>query len=126
MTSCSMFAAIDRHFAGRISVADERRMRDHVAGCDACRGRYRRHLVAEAVDPSRALGAQRRLAVGLGLRALRRRRWLVPAIMAAAACVAIATWRGGTRDEMTARGGERDDVVGFRVRDRTVLGDAIA
>jgi hypothetical protein len=120
-----MFAMIDRHFAGRISVADERAMRDHVASCEACRGRYRRHLVVEALDPD-ALGTQRRLAVGLGLRPRRRARWLVPAVLAFAAWALVVGGRGGSHHDMTARGGGRDDVVGFRVRDGAVLAGAIS
>jgi hypothetical protein len=117
-----MFRAIDRHFAGSISVADERAMRAHVSGCDACRGYYDRHVIVEAALGG--LGAQRRLAVGLGLRAGRASRWLAPAMCAAAACVVLVAWRLADAPAMVERGGQIDDIAGFRVRDQVPLSRA--
>jgi hypothetical protein len=117
-----MYPAIDRHFAGAISVGDERAMRAHVTVCDRCRDYYRRHAVAEIAVGG--LGAQRRLAVGLGLRARRLPRWLAPAMLAATACVAIVAWRLAAVPVMAERGGRTDDIAGFRVRDQLPLSRA--
>jgi hypothetical protein len=60
-------AEIEKHFAGRIPLADERHMREHLAGCADCRGYYDRHLLLAEMDRAHALSPEDRIAVGLGL-----------------------------------------------------------
>jgi hypothetical protein len=72
------------HFAGRISIADERALREHLPACGECRRFYARAHVLSSVDP-RGPAAQERLARGLGLRSPRRSpfarlAWVVPAL----------------------------------------------
>src|SRR5881394_1442078 len=62
-------SAIDAHFRGRPASGAERRMRQHVSGCAACRSYYERHLLLAAADPGAALPPHERLARGLGLAA---------------------------------------------------------
>src|SRR5262245_4374923 len=101
MTRCSEARAIDRHFAGTISVAGERTLRAHLPGCDACRVYYRRHLVVEATLPG-ALGAERRLARGLGI-AAPARRWVPAAMVAVGALAAVLALRAGKLGEPRSR-----------------------
>jgi hypothetical protein len=63
---CPQVGRVDDHFAGRLSVAREKGMREHLVACDPCRDRYTRHLRLEALDP-RALGFAERMRRGLGL-----------------------------------------------------------
>jgi hypothetical protein len=70
MTACdapATRAEIERHFAGRISLAGERHLREHLAGCSDCRAYYDRHLLLAEIDRARAMPPEDRLAVGLGL-----------------------------------------------------------
>jgi hypothetical protein len=97
MTSCdapAIRAEIERHFAGRISPAGERRMREHLALCTDCRARYDRHLVLAEMERGGALLPEDRIAVGLGLAksrdAVRGSLLGALAVAAAAALVAIA------------------------------------
>ena len=59
--SCAHQPLIDRHFAGRISTAAERTLREHLPACSACERYYARHLVLAELDP-KAAGRQSRLA----------------------------------------------------------------
>jgi len=85
--SCPLLALVDRHFEGRISPDEERVLRDHLAGCAACRERYQRRLLLQRLDP-RALPARERLAVGLGL-TKSRRPWMLPVALLAPAAAAV-------------------------------------
>jgi len=117
MTDCPQSRAVDRHFAGTISIARERALRSHLGGCEPCRRRYHRHLILEAALP-RALGARRRLARGLGL--AHRRRVLPALLLIATTCAFALVMRSGTTPEVTARGASLGDgVVGFRIRGAT-------
>jgi len=79
--------AVTSHFAGRISAADERALREHLPACGDCRRFYARAHVLASVDPQ-APPARDRLARGLGFRAAGRSRssrvvrlaWAVPAL----------------------------------------------
>jgi len=103
-------AHIDRHFAGRISVADERRMRTHLADCADCQSYYERHLVLAEIDPE-ALTTEQRIASGLGL-SPRRASPLLPvyAGVSLAVCglvlLLFAPWKGHDADAgvFSARG----------------------
>ncbi len=64
---CASSKLVDSHFAGRIAPSAERRLRDHLDLCKACRARYERWLVLAEID-SRVLPRAARLAIGLGLR----------------------------------------------------------
>jgi hypothetical protein len=117
---------VDAHFAGAIAPADERTMRAHLDGCDACRARYRRRLVLAKLDPE-APGVEARLAQGLGLRASPgrvRALWRVwPALATLAAAAAVLLYVGARRgDGFTARGAQAErpsaDLLHvYRVRD---------
>jgi hypothetical protein len=106
--SCRYRRAIDRHFGGTIPPAAERALRAHLSGCTPCDAYYRRHLLLEAMTP-RSLGAQRRIARGLGMASAPRTRWTFPiaAIAAFVAVLGLIALRsdGGTPSTMTARGG---------------------
>lgn len=56
----------DRHFAARITPGEESALREHLPDCDACRERYRRHMVYAELVPGRPRMAER-LALGLGV-----------------------------------------------------------
>jgi hypothetical protein len=64
---CAFAKLVDSHFAGRITPSAERRLRDHLDVCDACRAHYDRWLVLAEID-SEVLPRAARLAIGLGLR----------------------------------------------------------
>lgn len=86
---------IDDHFEGRIGSDAEREMRAHLPGCEPCREHYDQQLLLAEIDP-RGLGAQERLARGLGL-ADRKTLRLFPALpamaaVAAAAAALVALW----------------------------------
>jgi hypothetical protein len=113
-TACTLHSLVDRHFAGRIRPADERRLREHLSGCAGCRDRYERHLLLSRLDP-RALPAQERLGRALGLdgREPRSRLW-VPALGAlAVACLALLMVRlpGAGQEGFTARGSGVDPLA---------------
>jgi hypothetical protein len=99
--------AIDAHFAGRGSRADEAALRAHLPTCARCQRRYERHLLLTRLDP-RAPSAEDRLARGLGLgrRPRPRLAWGLPAL--AVGVVALALWwpRAGGPDgaDFAARG----------------------
>jgi hypothetical protein len=62
----ALYSLVDRHFAGRSSPRAERRLREHLVGCNDCRGRYERHLLLALWDP-KSVAPEQRLAAGLGL-----------------------------------------------------------
>jgi hypothetical protein len=66
MTPCSQSKLVDRHFAGTITPEQERTMRTHLPECAGCQHRYERRLLLARLDP-RALGAEDRMARGLGV-----------------------------------------------------------
>lgn len=86
---CNERSLVDDHFAGVISPASERRMRDHLVDCGRCRARYQRHLVLAKLDPS-APSAEDRIARGLGLGIGRRRPALVVPLAVTALAIAAA------------------------------------
>jgi len=104
MNTCGRTRAVDRHFAGALGPRRERALRQHLPACEVCRARYERHLLLAPLDP-RALPAERRIAIGLGLRP--GRAWRRPALAAAAAaaalCALLLIGRSGP-SEFTARG----------------------
>jgi hypothetical protein len=107
--ACEMRSVIDEHFAGKITPAAERALREHLPTCAQCREYYRRHQVLSDLDPE-GLDPRQRLARGLGLEP--RRRSLVyiavPALAAAAAiALLIILWPGvqPAEDGLVSRGG---------------------
>jgi hypothetical protein len=117
-SACAERHLVDRHFDLRIRPAEERSLREHLAGCAACRDRYARHLALSALDP-RAPNSRDRLAVGLGLR--RRRARVGPILAAAAACATIASvvaLRYRNTDDLTfaERGEATSRLFVYRVR----------
>jgi hypothetical protein len=91
MTRCPTQHLVDRHFAGRIRPAEERRLREHLPGCPRCTRYYERHRLLAELDPG-SLPAEERLARGLGLSDPWRRwlanAWRPPMLLAAAATAA--------------------------------------
>ena len=81
-------ALIDAHFSGTIAPGEERRMREHLTRCPSCRKYYGRHLVVAKLDPS-ALGAEARIARGLGLKARKTRIVLQSAVLTGALAAAL-------------------------------------
>jgi hypothetical protein len=63
---CPHRSDVDDHFAGRLAVSREQKLRVHLPECPACRDRYARHLKLETIDP-RALRFTERMRRGLGL-----------------------------------------------------------
>jgi hypothetical protein len=88
MTDCREQRLVDRHFAGTLGSAGERALRDHLPGCAACRDRYERHLVLDALDPARP-DRMVRLGRAIGLEPMRPRRFAAPALAAAFAAAAV-------------------------------------
>jgi hypothetical protein len=96
---CAERRLIDRHFAARITPREESALRAHLLDCDACRERYRRHMLYAELVPGRP-GMTERLAVGLGVSPApaapapapapvpSRRTWVLAAA-AAAACLSL-------------------------------------
>jgi hypothetical protein len=98
---------IDAHFAGALSPPNERALRAHLPGCEACRGYYHRHLILAKLDP-RAIGAEERIAAGLGLRVRRKSTpaWsLALAFCAVAALFVVVPFVKKGPADFTARGG---------------------
>jgi hypothetical protein len=100
-------ALMRAHFSLDIEPAQERQLRLHLADCADCSTLYGRHLVVASLDP-RAGSAERRLAVGLGLR--QRRRLVARPLqlgfgVAAMAALVLLLVRGAEPDEFAARGG---------------------
>jgi len=102
---------IDRHFAGRGALADERDMRGHLVGCADCRDYYERHLRLAAVDPQAALDRGERLARGLALHARpaptaapRRRLFMALGVVGACAVVAMVAGRRPAPDTQARSG----------------------
>jgi hypothetical protein len=63
---CRRVGLVDKHFAARISVSEERELRAHLADCASCRSRYERWLLLVELDRTMPSAAHR-LGVGLGL-----------------------------------------------------------
>jgi hypothetical protein len=109
MTRCKERRLVDRHFELRLDAAGERRLREHLSDCAACRRYYERWQLFEKLDPA-ASDPQERLAFALGLRRSAMRRWRRPAwalpaaLVAAAACVALLVMRPRPAPEFQARG----------------------
>jgi hypothetical protein len=128
--ACLEQVRVDRHFDGTLAPSDEHAMREHLPGCPACTARYERRLLLEQLDPG-ALGAQERLARGLGLGAARpvagasAARRSVPVLAALAMAAALLLFFGSRAlrspdDGFTARGGGGERGAGNAV-DSTVL-----
>jgi hypothetical protein len=65
---CPQRAAVERHFACRLSPAEAQALHAHLPHCATCHRHYERLLVLERLDPRREQHAQRRLATALGLK----------------------------------------------------------
>lgn len=143
--ACEMHSVIDDHFAGKITPAAERILREHLPTCAGCREHYRRHQLLSDLDPE-GLDPQKRLARGLGLdRQTGRRRlaWLAAPALAAAAAIALLVilqptshWQQG---ELVSRGGPAESSPArleiyrvrpgespVRVQDEISVGDELA
>ena len=90
--ACVEQKAVDRHFSGDLAPSDERRMREHLPGCETCRRHYERHMMLASFDPA-ALGPSARIGrgLGLGLGSWRGRGWAGAGLVAAAAIVLVST-----------------------------------
>ncbi|MBK8214131.1 MAG: zf-HC2 domain-containing protein [Myxococcales bacterium] len=66
MTTCIEKALVDAHFEGRISPADETRLRAHLPTCASCTDHYERRALLASLDPT-AVSLEERLGRGLGL-----------------------------------------------------------
>lgn len=112
MSACPMKKTVDGHFAATITPGDERKMRDHLDGCETCRAHYRRRALFEKLDPE-APNAEARIAVGLGLGIARRApvmRLVPPVAFAMLAAAAVLFFlRSPANDGFTARGGGIDE-----------------
>jgi hypothetical protein len=110
---------VDAHFGGTLDPDGERRMRAHLPGCERCRRYYERHLLLEKLDPA-GLGAEVRIARGLGLRPRRKTAaaWAFAGACAAAALTVALVPRHKPMDQgFAARGGpgaERAEVFVYR------------
>jgi len=125
--TCPQGALVDRHFALRLGVEEERLLRAHLPDCSDCRARYERHLVLARLTPG-APTPEQRLALGLGIRAAghtARGRAVLLTVAAAAvlALVALPMWRyirpDLKPDVVTSRGvpttAEETEVLVFRI-----------
>ena len=119
MSGCTKKHQVDRHFDGTLAPSEEREMREHMPGCDACRARYERFLLLEQLDPT-ALRAEDRIGRGLGIKKPTPlpMRWGAPAVAALAMAAALLLFFGsratkGPNDGFTARGA--GDVAGSSV-----------
>lgn len=125
MTPCPQRPLVDRHFAEAITPREERTLRGHLPGCDACRAHYERYLLLARLDRSVA-PASRRIARGLGVSP--RRRWIVAPLAAGlgvAAIAAVLLLPLGRAPEFTPRGGELDR-AGQAVRVYRIAGPGAA
>jgi len=124
--------AVAAHFTGRISVVEERALREHLQGCGDCRRFYARAHVLSSVDHA-APSARERLARGLGFRAprrsasvLRRLAWAVPALALVAWLVPRAPAPPAPRGLATA--GTPAALLAYRIEangpPRALAGDA--
>jgi hypothetical protein len=112
---------VDAHFRGGIDPEGERRMRAHLPHCQGCRRYYERRLLLEKLDPT-ALGAEVRLARGLGLRPRKKAvsAWTLAGACATAALLVAVLAATGLRpigDRFAARGGvgpERAEIFAYR------------
>jgi hypothetical protein len=94
---CSERRLIGRHFAARITPAEELALRAHLPDCGRCQKHYARHMLYAELVPGRPRMAER-LGIGLGVapaprppapaRQPSRRTWVLTAA-AAATCVAV-------------------------------------
>lgn len=114
---CPQRNLVKRHFAARITPAEESRMRAHLPECESCRHRYERHMLYSQLVKAR-LTWRDRLAIGLGVRPALARPLSSPARLAlwattaAAACAAVLVARGlllprqeePSQDDFVARG----------------------
>lgn len=107
MTTCIEKALVDAHFEGRISPADETRLRVHLPTCASCTDYYERRALLASLDPS-AMPLEERLGRGLGLvaesaeartRVSTRARLVVLAFVAAAAIVLLVLAGRKTPDD---------------------------
>jgi hypothetical protein len=109
MSRCANRHMVDRHFAGQVRPTEEASLREHLPGCESCRRYYERHLLLAELDPS-ALGAQERIAIGLGVSTSASTLWSLPrapllAAAALAACLALFMLRPvDSASEFQARG----------------------
>ena len=82
-------------------------MREHLEVCEACRRRYRRHLLLAELDPA-ALPAKERIARGLGLSWRKPEAFPIPAsvltLAAAAAVLLFFVQRGPSMSGFSVRG----------------------
>jgi hypothetical protein len=87
---CPRRKLIDDHFSGQISNQAERALRGHLPECEPCREYYHRQLVLAQIDP-KAIAANERIGLGLGLNGHHRKKTWIPiaAISAAAAAVLL-------------------------------------
>lgn len=117
--SCTETRRIDDHFAGRLAPGAERRLREHLPTCAACRSRYERHALLERLRPGRA-SAKDRLARSLGLRRPRRpwSSWLLRpraqlALVGAAVALLVVILRPGAQSDLgfRPRGGSLETVA---------------
>jgi hypothetical protein len=120
-------ASIDAHFGGSISPENERAMRAHLPACDACRHYYERHLLLAKLDP-KAIGAEERIAAGLGLRVKRGTApaWSAAFALCALAALFVALPLGGRSSEFTARGKLRSakpEFFAYRIDPADKLGE---
>jgi hypothetical protein len=138
---CSMKRLVDQHFAGATRQKEERRLREHLPGCEICQGHYRRHQLFAKLAPG-ALPAEERIARGLGLggplqafRGFGSRLFPAPMALAgvAAACALFFLIRPMiSASEFQARGEISAAAVGFwayRIAgggEPSELGDSIA
>jgi hypothetical protein len=122
--ACKMRSAIDEHFAGRITPAAERALREHLPTCPECREYYHRHQILSDLDPE-GLDPRQRLARGLGLKPRRRSLVFIAApALAAAAVIALLVilWPGAHPAEngLVSRGGPAESIPArlevYRVR----------
>jgi hypothetical protein len=102
---------IDRHFAGKTSPEDEKKMREHLLECDACQEHYERHTALAMFDP-KAMSRADRLGSAWGLRTSAPRSawawsgWGALGVAVAAACVLLLVLPGDTDDGFVERGGD--------------------
>src|SRR5262249_37142651 len=114
LTESRARALIDAHFERRISPSQERSMRAHLVGCDACGRYYESHLLFERITAGSAQ-TKERLADGLGLSLAPQRTsaaWVLGAVLAAAAVAMLVVRATGARHataEFAARGGGREE-----------------